>query len=168
MLGNFNRFYIYNYNSKKGQWDEVTCQQIKNYYTVTAVCWKNDNSKLALSNLCGSLDIYDISLKKVNYKGKFELNYVSPSQVVILTLATGRKSIIRSAGSYEINKINIYHDRYAVGSTLETLVVGDLETNKSSEVMWRGAGNEKFDFSNPNICLIFNAGELTLVEYGNN
>lgn len=34
--------------------------------------------------------------------------------------------------------------------------------------MWRGAGNEKFDFSNPNICLIFNAGELTLVEYGNN
>lgn len=71
VLGNFNRFYIYNYNSKKGQWDEVTCQNIKNYYTVTAVCWKNDGSKLTIGNLCGSLDMYDASLKKVNYKGKF-------------------------------------------------------------------------------------------------
>lgn len=34
--------------------------------------------------------------------------------------------------------------------------------------MWRGSGNEKYDFSNPNVCMIFNAGELTLVEYGNN
>jgi intraflagellar transport protein 172 len=29
--------------------------------------------------------------------------------------------------------------------------------------MWRGAGNEKYDFSSPNLCMIFNAGELTLV-----
>lgn len=34
--------------------------------------------------------------------------------------------------------------------------------------MWRGSGNEKFDFSNPNVCMVFNAGELTLIEYGNN
>ena len=141
VLGNFNRFYIFNFNSKKGQWDEVTCQQIKNYYTVTAVCWKNDGAKLNIGNLCGSLDMYDASLKKVNYKGKFELNFVSPSQVVILTLATGRKSIIRSSNSFEITKVNVYQDRYAVGNTHETLIVGDLETNKSSEIMWRGAGN---------------------------
>jgi len=29
-------------------------------------------------------------------------------------------------------------------------------------------GKEKYDFSNPSICMIFNAGELTLVEYGDN
>jgi intraflagellar transport protein 172 len=34
--------------------------------------------------------------------------------------------------------------------------------------MWRGSGNEKYDFSNPNVCMVYNAGELTLVEYGNN
>lgn len=34
--------------------------------------------------------------------------------------------------------------------------------------MWRGAGNEKYDFSSPNLCMIFNAGQLTLIEYGKN
>ncbi len=52
--------------------------------------------------------------------------------------------------------------------THDTIIMGDLEQDKTSEIMWRGSGNEKFDFSNPNVCMIFNAGELTLVEYGNN
>lgn len=86
MLGNFNRFYVYNLNSKRGQWEEITCKHIENYYTVTAACWKNDGSKLATGNLCGSVDIYDASLKKVKLKGKFQLNYVSPSQVLIQIL----------------------------------------------------------------------------------
>ena len=30
------------------------------------------------------------------------------------------------------------------------------------------SGNEKFDFGNDNICMVFNAGELTVIEYGNN
>lgn len=37
----------------------------------------------------------------------------------------------------------------------------------NSEVTWLSSGaNEKFYFENPNVCLIFNAGELSLVEYG--
>ncbi len=43
-----------------------------------------------------------------------------------------------------------------------------METCKISELPWRGSGNEKFDFSNPNICMIFNAGELSIIEYGLN
>jgi len=42
-----------------------------------------------------------------------------------------------------------------------------LESTKCSEIKWKGYGNEKFDFSNPNVCMIYNAGELTLIEYGN-
>ena len=35
--------------------------------------------------------------------------------------------------------------------------------------MWSDTGgNERFYFENANACLIFNAGELTLVEYGIN
>ena len=34
--------------------------------------------------------------------------------------------------------------------------------------MWRGSGKEKYDFTNPNVCMVFNEGELTLIEYGNN
>ena len=96
MLGNYNRFYIYNYNSKRGQWEENTCKQIEYYYNVTAACWKNDGSKLVTGSLCGSVDLYDASLKKVNYKNKFIFNYVSPCQVVIDSLATGKKSVLKS------------------------------------------------------------------------
>jgi intraflagellar transport protein 172 len=81
------------------------------------VCWKNDGSKLLIGNLCGSLDMYEASMKKIRYKGKFEFNYVSPSQVVVLTLATGKKSVVRSGNSQEIIKINIYQDRYVVANT---------------------------------------------------
>lgn len=35
--------------------------------------------------------------------------------------------------------------------------------------MWSDTGgNEKFYFENENVCMVFNAGELTLVEYGIN
>lgn len=34
---------------------------------------------------------------------------------------------------------------------------------------WNDTGyNEKFYFENANVCLVFNAGELSLVEYGDN
>lgn len=46
---------------------------------------------------------------------------------------------------------------------------GDLERNLLSEIMWPNSGrNEKFYFDNVNVCLIFNVGELSLVEYGEN
>lgn len=55
-----------------------------------------------------------------------------------------------------------------MANTYETILLGDLESGKTSEIQWRGSGTEKYDFSNPNVCMIYNAGELTLIEYGNN
>jgi len=53
-----------------------------------------------------------------------------------------------------------------VANSLESIIVADLEINKCSEIPWRNDGREKFDFSNPGVCMIFNNGELTLIEYG--
>jgi intraflagellar transport protein 172 len=50
---------------------------------VTAGCWKPDGSKLVLGSLCSSLDVYEASFKKIRVKGKYEINYVSPSQLVL-------------------------------------------------------------------------------------
>lgn len=79
VLGNYNRFYMYQLNKRRGQWEEIGIRHIDHYYTVTAVSWKLDGSKLVIGSLCGSVDGFDLSLKKVKYKGKFEFNYVSPS-----------------------------------------------------------------------------------------
>ena len=167
VLGNFNRFYIYNYNSRRGQWEEIGVKNIENYYSVTAICWKQDGSKLVTGSLCGSVDMFDASMKKIKYKGKFEFNYVAPNQVIVKTLSDGSRCVVKSKYGPEISKINIYQDRYVVANTYDSLLLGDLATAKISEVQWKGSGNEKYDFSNPNVCMIINAGELILVEYGN-
>ena len=86
---------------------KIGVKKIENYYTVTALCWKNDGSKLVTGSLCGSVDMYDASLRKVRYKGKFEFNYVSPSQIVIQTLSSGNRVIIKTLISPEISKLNV-------------------------------------------------------------
>ena len=45
----------------------------------------------------------------------------------------------------------------------------DLTRGLTSEIQWSVTSrHERFYFENPNVCLIFNAGELSLVEYGDN
>jgi len=168
IVGNFNRFYVYNFNSKRPQWDEICCKQIENYYSVTSVSWKSDGSKIGIGSLCGSVDVFDVCLKKQKYKGKFEFTYVSLSQVIVKRIENGQRIVLKSQQGHEISKINVYQDRYLVASTNSTLLLGDMESCKLSEIPWRGSGNEKYDFSNPNICMVFNAGELFIVEYGVN
>lgn len=54
-----------------------------------------------------------------------------------------------------------------MGRTDESLIFCDLTRSLLSEVPWNSTGrHERFYFENPNVCLIFNAGELSLVEYG--
>ena len=44
---------------------------------------------------------------------------------------------------------------------------GDIERNLVSEIPWSETDDkEKFYFDNPNCCMIFNDGEMILVEYG--
>lgn len=167
-LGNYNRFYVFNLNSRRNEWEEQSIIKIPNYYNVTAMCWKSDGARFLTGNLCGSVDMFDISMRRYRYKDKFEINYISPSQIHVLSLETEQKSKVVSVRGYEITKVNILKDRYVIGHTNYTLVIGDLQTDKCSEFEWRGGGNEKFDMKNQNLCLIFNAGEVSVIEFGNN
>lgn len=46
--------------------------------------------------------------------------------------------------------------------------MADLEQDQCSEIPWRNDGKEKYDFSNPGVCMVYSGGELTLLKYGNN
>lgn len=93
IVGNFNRFYVYNFNQKRPQWDEICCKQIENYYSVTSCAWKCDGSKIGIGSLCGSVDVFDVCLKKSKYKGKFEFTYVSLSQVIVKRIENGQNCL---------------------------------------------------------------------------
>lgn len=110
--------------------------------------------------------MFDCCLRKKRYKG-FDFTYVGPSQVIVKQLATGARIVLKSHLNYEIEKVNVMgNDQYLVANTTDTLLVGDLRSCELSEVAWRGSGNERYYFENPAACIIFNAGELTVLEYG--
>ncbi len=67
----------------------MPCVQIENLYSVTAIEWKADGSKLAVGSLCGGVELFDACLRRHRYKGAFEFTYVSKSQVIVKRLSSG-------------------------------------------------------------------------------
>ncbi|PIK55820.1 putative intraflagellar transport protein [Apostichopus japonicus] len=156
--------------NRKGKWEEANMKEIMNLYTITALAWKKDGSRLVAGTLCGGVELFDCCLRRSIYKNKFEMTYVGLSQVIVKNLSSGTRVVLKSHYGYEIDEVKILgKDRYLVAHTTETLLLGDLASNKLSEVPWPNTGgNEKFFFENESVCMIFNAGELSLIEYGNN
>lgn len=168
VLGNYNSLYVYTRNKDTMGWESKSITKVENMYSVTAMDWKSDGSVLAVGTLCGVVDLYDICVKRTMFKGGFEVTYVSHSQVIVRQVETNMRIVIRSQYGCEILKINVYKNRYVVGTTTDTILLGDLETLKISEVQYQTTGQEKFIFDNPNACIIYCGGEVTLVEYGLN
>ncbi|XP_062858050.1 intraflagellar transport protein 172 homolog isoform X2 [Trichomycterus rosablanca] len=170
VFGSYNRLRVFNWSPRRGVWDEMSPKQIQNIYSITALAWKKDGSQLCAGTLCGGVEVFDCCLRRSIYKNKFEMTYVGLSQVIVKNLSTGTRVVLKSHYGYEIDEVKIMgKDRYLVAHTSNTLLLGDLGSNKLSEVVWHGSGgNEKFFFENENVCMVYNAGELTLVEYGSN
>jgi intraflagellar transport protein 172 len=93
--------------------------------------------------------------------------YVGPSLVIVHSLDTGARMFLKSHHNLEIKSISVLHnDKFLVAHTPDTLLLASLDACKLSEIPWRGSGQEKFFFEFKNVAMIFNAGELSLVEYG--
>ncbi|KAK4876609.1 hypothetical protein RN001_009115 [Aquatica leii] len=171
VIGSFDRIRVFSWNSRKSIWDEAASKEIANIYSITALAWKKDGSRVSCGTLCGAVYLFETVLKRTVWKDKFEVTYVGPNQVLIKPLnKEGGGVILQSSLGREVQDVKIMgKDRYVVARTDETLFVGDLERDKISEVSWSDTGqNEKYYFDNPNVCLVFNAGELSLIEYGVN
>lgn len=167
-LGNFNSLFVYTRNKDTMGWEEKSVTKVDNMYSVTAMDWKPDGDKLAIGTLCGVVDMYDICVKRTMYKGGFELTYVSHSQVIVRQVETNMRIVVRSQYGCEILKTNIFKNRFVVATTTDTLLLGDMDTLKLSEIQWHGNGTEKFIFDNPSACVIHFSGEVSIVEYGLN
>lgn len=132
ILGSFNRFRTFSYNTRRQVWEDSGVVDIQNMYTLTALSWKRDGSKvnfrrdffemkkmagadieqLVVGTLTGGLEMYDACLKRFKYKGKFEMVYVSPSQVIVKRLSNGEKIMLNSLHGHEITKVTaLYNSR---------------------------------------------------------
>lgn len=70
-----------------------------------------------------------------------------------LTTAAGARIVLKSRFEHEVERINVYQDRFLVANTAETLMLGDMETCRLSEVSWETTGTEKYHFDNPQVPL---------------
>ncbi|KAK3091661.1 hypothetical protein FSP39_021624, partial [Pinctada imbricata] len=170
VIGSYDKLWVLNWSPRKQTWEEPKVKEIRNLYTITAMAWKKDGSRVTCGTLCGGVELFDCCLKRTIYKNKFEITHVGLSQVIVKNMSSGQRVVLKSHYGYEIDEVRIMgKDRYLVAHTSDTILLGDLQSNKLSEVPWQGTGgNEKYYFDNENVCMIFNAGELSLVEYGAN
>ena len=169
VAGSFSRFHVFSMNTQRQQWELACVKTIPNLYTVSALVWKPDGSRIALGNLCGGVELFDACIRRYKYKGKFEMIYVSNSQVIVKRLSTGSRIAVRSFFGYDIVKINIYKENFIVAYTPNTIIVSNIETCKSSEIEWSEppqSSRTRFFFDNPSVCMIYSSGELSLIEYG--
>jgi hypothetical protein len=81
----------------------------------------------------------------------------------LVSFQAGTRIVLKSHFGYEISKIDIYDDQYLIAHTPETLLMGDLESCKLSEVPWSGSGSEKFFFDNPQVCVLSFACDSTVL-----
>ncbi len=193
-LGAFNAFAVFALGAEGGgggggggarEWSLTSLRSIPGFCTVTSVAWKPDGTKLAVGGLTGAADLYDVCLRRTRYKGRFEFTFVSQSTVIVKRLSSGMRIVLSSAFGYRIEGIRIHNDRYLTARTPSTLLMGDLESCRLSEIPWQPGGGggggkggraallappaakERFLFNIwPTVCLVERGGELTLVEYG--
>lgn len=64
----------------KGWFLTLVCLKVENTL-ITSILWKPDGGKLLLGTLTGSVDAFDICIRRNCYKDKFEFTYVSRSSV---------------------------------------------------------------------------------------
>ncbi|XP_011499324.1 PREDICTED: intraflagellar transport protein osm-1 [Ceratosolen solmsi marchali] len=171
-VGSWDKIRIFDWSPRKNIWDETNVKILTNFYTVTALAWRRDGSKLVVGSLCGAVEQFETILRRTIVRGGHEVAYVGPSQLVIRSLeGKGRPVIIKSLNGTEIEDVKILGrgDNRVVARTAVSLLICDIQQNLLSEIPWEDKnGGEKFFFEYPGVCLIFYAGELTIVEYGRN
>lgn len=172
-IGSFDRIRIFTWSPRQNSWTESLSKDIKNLYSIVAMSWRKDGSRFSIGTVVGGILNFESVIKRTIWQDKFEITFVAPSQVLLKSLQDSSNSmIIESQMGLEIDDVRIMgRDNYLVARTDESLILSDLTRSLTSEVSWNtspGSKHERFYFENPNVCLIFNAGELSLVEYGEN
>ncbi|XP_037945105.1 intraflagellar transport protein 172 homolog [Teleopsis dalmanni] len=170
-FGSFDRIRIFTWSPRLAAWNESATKDINFLYTVSSMLWRKDGARLSVASVTGAVILFESVLKRTIWQDKFELIFVAPSQLLVKSLQdpTQQMTIESQLGS-EIDDVRIMgKDNYLVARTEDSLILSDLTRNLVSEVQWTGSGrHERFYFENPTVCLIFNVGELSLVEYGAN
>ncbi|MFH4973753.1 hypothetical protein AB6A40_000462 [Gnathostoma spinigerum] len=166
-VGSYDRLRLFTWNQRRGAFEESKPLTIEYIYTVSALAWSPDGATIAMGTLCGAVMSIDCCLKRTILRGRIETTFIAPFHVIVHDKGNDTKISLRSSHQYPIEDIKVMgHNRFVVAYTPNSLLLADVSSGLVSEIPWQSAGNEKFNFENENVCLVINAGEISVVEYG--
>ncbi|EFP04115.1 CRE-OSM-1 protein [Caenorhabditis remanei] len=167
VVASYDRLRLFSWSARRGAWDEGAPLEIQNAYSIDALGWKMDGSTIYAGTVCGAVFSVDCCLRRGMLKSRFETTYVAPSHVIVRDVVSETRTNLISNRGLAIDELKIMgKDRFVIGYTSSTIIIADTESQQFSELEWQSGGHEKFYFDFNNCCLIVNAGEVTIVEYG--
>ncbi|KNC55624.1 intraflagellar transporter 172 [Thecamonas trahens ATCC 50062] len=162
VLGSYSAIYLLTWSPARSRWVIAGTKPASGMGALSSFAWSPSGSRLVAGSAPGCMEMFDAALKRARYRGQFEFTYLAANQVLVKPLlassaipesAASDGVLVKAERGPEIEKINIFQGRYLIATTPTSLLAADL-------------GRLAFYFDNPSVCMIFNAGELTLVQYG--
>lgn len=83
VVGSWNRVRVFDWSPRRATWDEANNRELTNFYSVTALAWRRDGSRLVIGSLCGAAEMFETVLRRTIVRGSHEVAYVGPSQLVV-------------------------------------------------------------------------------------
>lgn len=159
-----------NYSTTTQSWAEQSKIEFDGLYSVTSLSWSPDGSKIAVGSVTGAVFIINASKGSYRYKKLFEVVQVNGSQINIISLKFQKSLTLKS--QYQIMDTHFYQDQYIVSRTTQSFLIGDILSGKTVEfpveIMSQPKITEKFIFIDDLAVIMWNKGELTVVEFGKN
>ena len=174
VVAGWDQIVAYGFKGREGRWERTGTREVPHMYAGTAMAFRPDGSGVAVGTVSGCVDVYESMLRKVKYVStdaagnprEVLLSYTSKSQVRLKDVATGASLSVGSAHGYEIESVKVIGGEFVAATTSQSLVVGSMSTRRFSEVPWQSTGRERFFCDDPGLCMVYNMGELTALEYG--
>lgn len=117
--------------------------------------------------MLGSVDLFDVSIKKVKLGGKYELNYLSSSKIRITSNDNSVNSVIFSQRGLEIHSVEVKANRFILAHTSKTLVLGDLKRSLVSEIEWKSEQTiDNCKFNETGLLWLSAGNEVVIIELG--
>ena len=159
----------FNYSTRTQSWAQQGKIEFDGLYSVTNMSWSPDGSKIAVASVTGAVFLVTASIGSFKYKNLFEVVHITGSQIKVINLKTNKEISLRS--DFRILVTNFHQDRYVVCRTTQSFIVGDTKSRKTSEFQASPCEGEpkiteRFIFIDDIAVLVWNTGELTVVEFG--
>ncbi|RWS06825.1 Wimple/ift172-like protein [Dinothrombium tinctorium] len=168
LMTSLDKIFLFSLESK--MWRQTMQIELDGTCLITCLLWSKDATKLLAGAVNGAVELFSCQWRKKLIGDNHEVNFVGSNQIVIKDLASNSSSVYRS--NSEIRDVKIVRDNYVIIWTSNSLITGSLKDpqNRYSEIEWSSLPLDgvKFCFDYENVALITVAGELYVVEIGNN